>query len=44
VTVQVVPAVVQVEPPGLAVTEYPVTAAPPVALAVQETVACGVEP
>ena len=42
--VQEVPAVEQVAPPGLAVTVYPVTGEPPVALAVQDTEACGLVP
>ena len=43
-TVQVVaPVVVQVPPPVLAVTVYPVIAEPPLAPAVQDTVTCGVE-
>ena len=48
VTVHVVavgPGAVQVAPPGLAVTVYPVMAAPPLLVGtVQVTVACGVAP
>ena len=44
VMVQLVVAEVQVEPPGLAVTVYPVMGAPPVAGVLQDTTTCGVAP